>query len=285
METFDKLWDYRQPIETEVKFKELLSRLKEDATTSYRLQLLTQLARTYSLQHKLTEAHQLLNEVEEQLGEETGVEHIRYFLERGRTYHSSGNKTEAEICFRMALDSSKKCANDYYIIDALHMLAIISTTGTGIMLNEEAVLLAEKSEQPEAKSWLGSLYNNLGWNYFDLKEHEKALSIFLRALKWRMGWQQTQEIFIAKWCVARTLRELKRLNEALKIQLALFEESVQTGQQDGYVHEELGELFLLLNDRNKSSFHFQKAYELLSADRHLLQNEKPRLDRINQLSR
>lgn len=78
---------------------------------------------------------------------------------------------------------------------------------------------------------------------------------------------------------------MNRLDDALKVQLALFEEAVETGNNDGYVHEELGELFLLKNDNMKSTFHFEKAYELLSADPQLAQNERPRLDRMKELSK
>lgn len=285
MEPFDTLWNYNKPAETEKKFKELLTGLPEQEHTAYRLQLLTQIARTCSLQQKFEEAHHLLNEVEQQLGDETGIAHIRYFLERGRTYHSSSHSKEAEICFLMALDVSKKLNQDFYTIDALHMLAMTAPPLSAVAHNEAAVLQAENSANPQAKNWLGSLYHNLAWNYFDLQQHEKALSIFLRGLKWRLDRNQTHETFIAKWCVARTLRELKRLKDALKIQLALFEELVQTGQQDGYVHEELGELYLLMNDKPKSVFHFQKAYELLSAEPNLAQNGMPRLERIKQLCR
>jgi len=67
--------------------------------------------------------------------------------------------------------------------------------------------------------------------------------------------------------------------------MALFEEASETGNSDGYVHEELGELFLVKRDNMKSAFHFEKAWELLSADPYLAQNERARLDRIKQLSK
>ena len=165
------------------------------------------------------------------------------------------------------------------------MLAIISPPSASVTLNEEAILFAENSEDQQAKNWLGSLYNNLAWSYFDIAEFEKALSIFLRALKFREEKKSAPEIFLAKWSVARTLRALNRLDDALKVQLGLFEESVATGNHDGYVHEELGELFLLQNEKLKSTFHFEKAYELLSTDPYLAQNERPRLDRIKELSK
>jgi len=285
MTQYDQLWNYNNPAETEVKFREALEKTSPEKDLSEHLQLLTQLARTQSLQRKFPEAHEILDGVGRQLTEEQHIEHIRYFLERGRTFNSSGDKRNAEICFRTSLVIAKNLNQDFYVIDALHMLAIISTPQIAVGINEEALLFAENSKEERAKEWLGSLYNNLGWSYFDKGEYEKALSIFLRALKWREDKKQEKAIFIAKWCVARTLRAVERFEDALKVQLALFEESVNTGQNDGYVHEELGELFLLKNDKQKSAFHFQKAYEMLSADPYLAQNEKARLDRMKELSK
>ncbi|MES2619237.1 MAG: tetratricopeptide repeat protein [Bacteroidota bacterium] len=282
MTEYDKLWNYNDPAATEIKFSEALKTIApEDNST--RLQLLTQIARTQSLQRRFNEAHQILDEVEKQLEEETGVEHIRYFLERGRTFNSSGDKRNAEICFRSALDISLKQYEDVYSIDAIHMLAIIAAPDAAIHLNERAILLAEESNQERAKNWLGSLYNNLAWSYFDKGEYEKALSVFLRALKWREEKKSAPEIFLAKWCVARTLRALNRIEEAIKIQLALFEESVNTDQKDGYVYEELAELHLLRNDP-VSKMYFQLAHTELSQDAWLSKSEPDRVERLKKLS-
>ncbi len=285
MPEFDKLWNYSNPAETEIKFREVLKDSSSEKNLSEHLQLLTQIARTYSLRGMFTEAHETLNEVEKQLPIQHDLEHARYHLERGRTFNSSGKKAEAKEQFELAKKTAIEVENDFHAIDAIHILAIIAPPENAIALNEEGLLFAENSKQERAKNWLGALYNNLGWAYFDKKEYEKALSIFLRALKWREEKQEPSSIFLAKWCVARTLRAVNKIEEALKVQLALFEESVTTGQNDGYVHEELGELFLLKGEKQKSSFHFEKAYELLSADRYLQQNEKERLERIKELSK
>lgn len=284
MQDFDKLWNYNDPAATEIKFREALLDSFAEENISYQLQLLTQIARTYSLRTMFAEAHELLNEVEKQLPAAPGAEHVRYHLERGRTFNSSGKKAEAKTHFEQARQIAASLNEDGYAIDAIHMLAIIAPPDEAIRLNEEAIIFAESSNNESAKRWLGSLYNNLGWSYFDKAEYEKALSIFLRALQWREERKSPDEIFLAKWCVARALRALSHIDDAIKIQLALFEEAVTTGKPDGYVHEELGELFLLKNDKLKSSFHFEKAYELLSQDKFLQLNEKERLARIKQMA-
>lgn len=285
MPDFDKLWNYSNPAETEIKFREVLKDSSPEKNLSEHLQLLTQIARTYSLRGMFTEAHETLNEVEKQLSAVHDLAHARYHLECGRAFNSSGKKAEAKQHFETAKNIATEVSEDFFTIDAIHMLAIVAPPEVATALNEEGILFAENSNQESAKNWLGALYNNLGWAYFDKKEYEKALSIFLRALKWREEKQEPSSIFLAKWCVARTLRALNKTEEALKVQLALFEESVTTGQNDGYVHEELGELFLLKGENQKSSFHFEKAYELLSADKYLLQHEMERLERMKELSK
>lgn len=283
MTEFDKLWNYNDPASTEVKFKEILTQVNSQENSSDYLQLLTQIARTQSLQRKFDEAHETLDSVSPNLSEENTIEKVRYFLERGRTFNSSGDKRNAEVCFRKALDAAQKLKQDFYSIDAIHMLAIIATPEEAVQLNEDAILLAENSEQEQAKNWLGSLYNNLAWSYFDKGEFDKALSIFLRALKWREDKKQPYEIFLAKWCVARALRALNRIDEAIKIQLALFEELVESDRKDGYVYEELAELYLLLNDPVHKMY-FQFAYNELVQDTWLVKNEPVRLDRLKLLS-
>ena len=283
MEDFDALWNMRDPAVTEIKFKEVLA-ASERKDTNYLLQLQTQIARTYSLRALFTEAHYLLDTVEKHLTSTTELAQLRYHLERGRTFNSSGKKAEATTHFQRARQIAEKLNEDFYAIDAIHMLAIAAPPAEAIRLNEAGILLAEQSKDSRAKNWLGPFYNNLGWAWFDGGQFEKALSIFLRSLQYRESQNSAYEIQIAKWCVARTLRALGRNEDALKIQLGLFEESTTSGNPDGYIHEELGELFLLKHDLLKYPFHFEKAYELLLEDKLLQVREPGRIERIKRLA-
>lgn len=283
MQEFDKLWNYNDPASTEQKFREVLSGYNENDNLSGYLQLLTQIARTYSLRRMFNDAHNILNEVEQKLPTANDVAHVRYHLERGRSFNSAGNKAEANKHFIQARDIAQTLGEDFYIIDAIHMLAIVAAPDEAIKLNELGVVYAEQSKQERAKGWLGSLYNNLGWAYFDKGEYDKALSVFLRALKWREEKQSVPELFLAKWCVARTLRALGRLDDAIKIQLALLEQMIDTSHPDGYVYEELGELYLLKGEEVHKMY-FQFAYNELSKDTWLAANELKRLERMKLLA-
>jgi len=83
--------------------------------------------------------------------------------------------------------------------------------------------------------------------------------------------------------MCRCLRALNRIDDAIKIQLALLEEMVDTDNPDGYVYEELGELYLLKNEEVYKMY-FGFAYTALSNDALLAEKEQPRLQRMKELS-
>lgn len=181
---FDKLWNYSKPDETEKKFREILPEIKASGDKSAYIQLLTQIARTLGLQRKFDEAHKLLNETEPQLTDDDPVSQIRYLLERGRTFNSSGEKEKAEGLFLKAYELGLKTGEDNLSVDAAHMMAIVKSGELSLDWNETAMKLAENSSEPAAKKWLGSLYNNTGWTYFEMKEYDKALELFEKCKEW-----------------------------------------------------------------------------------------------------
>jgi hypothetical protein len=122
---FDSLWNFDQVAQTEAKFRELIPAAKASGNQEYYLQLLTQLARTQSLQNKFEEAHHLLDEVQPALTKETPVAQVRYLLERGRTYNSAKNLAQARPLFLQAFELSQASSFDKYAIDAAHMMAIV----------------------------------------------------------------------------------------------------------------------------------------------------------------
>ena len=279
---FDSLWDYSNPHQTETRFREILLQVPE-ANVAY-LELLTQIARAQGLQHKFDRAHQTLDQVERRLGKYSSRAKVRYLLERGRTLHSSGHPNEAQALFERALDVARELSEDFYAVDALHMLAIVAPAASGLDLNLRAIQLAESSTQSKARGWLGSLYNNTGWAYHDLGDYESALAMFEKAEAARRSQGRMREIRIAQWCVARALRSLNRVEEALSRQVALKEEYEADGESsDGYVFEEIGECLLALKRTEASRPYFAKAYELLSQDDWFAEKEPERLARLKEL--
>ncbi len=281
---FDTLWDYNDPEQTEIKFRELIPIAKESGDVSYYAQLLTQIARTEGLQRKFEDAHKTLDIIEPLLTDELVVARVRYLLERGRVYNSSNHPDRAKPLFSEAWKLAEVNKEDFYAIDAVHMLQIIEVPEKKLEWANIAIEMAEKTTDERAKNWLGSLYNNTGWAYNGLKQYDKALEMFKKSLKWQEEKGDVYGTIIAKWTTARTYRSLDRIDEALEIQRALAKEIEQKGlETDGYVYEELGECLLLLEKKEEARKYFKIAYDFLSKNEWLKANEPERLERLKEL--
>lgn len=280
---FDSLWDYSQPDQTEIKFRAILLQIPEDDPAL--LELLTQIARAQGLQRKFEKAHQTLDQVERRLGGVASRPQIRFFLERGRLFNSFGDPGQARPCFEQALELATQLNEDFYTVDALHMLAIIAPPDQALTLNRRAIKRAESSADARARNWLGSLYNNLGWAYHDTGDYPSALEAFEKAETYRRAKGSAPEIRIARWCVARALRSLDRVEEALSKQMALKAEFESAGESDGFVFEEIAECLLTLKRSEEARSYFAKAYEALSQDASFTEQEPTRLARLKKLGK
>lgn len=278
---FDSLWDYSHPVQTEEKFREILFQIPEE-DPAY-LELLTQIARAQGLQRKFYRAHQTLDQVEKRLSDYPSCAKVRYLLERGRVFNSSGKPEKARPYFEQALDVAKQINEDFYAVDAIHMLAIAAPPDQALSLNLDTIKFAESSSQEKARSWLGSLYNNTGWAYHDLGDYTTALEIFEKGEAWQRSRGHASQRRIATWTVARTLRSLNRVEEALSQQLALKAELDSAGEEDGYASEEIGECLVLLNRAEEARHYFAQAYKTLSQDEWLVEKEPHRLARLKEL--
>jgi len=281
---FRTLWDFSDPAGTEVKFRELLPQAESASHPSYVDELLTQIARAEGLQRKFDDAHATLDRVELELDDKPPVVHVRYLLERGRAFNSSGESQQAKPLFVEAWQAAQQAGEDGLAVDAAHMVAIVEQGDEALRWNERSLEFAERSSSDAAKQWLGSHYNKVGWTYHDQGDFKQALDFFERALAWRQQRSDARSTRIAKWCVARTLRSLRRLEEALSRQQELLEELQAAGEVDGFVFEELAECHFALNEEEEARRFFKLAYEELAKDAWLAENEAPRLERLNELS-
>ena len=278
---FDSLWDYAKPDETEKKFREMLQHLSQEDAIA--LELLTQIARAQGLQRRFDEAHKTLDLVEKKLSTDPSRAKIRYLLERGRVFNSSGQVEKARPWFEQAEETATQISEDFYAVDAMHMLAILADPPQSLVLNLRAIQRAESSTQEKARNWLGSLYNNMGWSYHDLGDYETALEIFQKGEAWQKSKGRVNQTRIAKWTVARTLRSMNRVEEAFSHQMELKKEFEAAHEPDGYVLEEIGECLLALNRPEEAQSYFAEAYTLLSQDSWLAAQEPQRLERLRQL--
>ena len=282
----DTLWDYDNPQATEIVFRELLPAAEKSGDKPYYAELLTQLARTLSLQRKFDDAHKLLDDARQLIvGPVMPVAEIRYLLERGRTFNSSNEKTQAIALFKEAYEKALQSNEEFYAIDAAHMLGVAEKPQAQLYWNIKAMDLAEKSLDARARKWLGPIYNNIGWTYHDANDYERALDLFEKSLAWRTTQEDKRGIFIAKWTIGRVYRSLNRIDEALAVQQALLAEIQREGlAPSGFVFEELAECLFIKNSHDEAKEYFRKAYETLSQDIWLKANAADRLQRLRELA-
>lgn len=256
------LWDYNDPEATEHRFRLVLPNAQASGDTTYHGVLLTQIARTYSLRSMFEEAHAQLDVVEPMLDHGGPKLRVNHLLERGRAYNSAGDKDRARPLFVEAWGVAREAGLASLAIDAAHMVAIASDADAALAWNLKALELVESTEDEQAKGWLGPLYNNIGWTYFDRGELDRALFYLEKGLAFRRSKGQARESRIAEWSVARVYRAMGRVDEALAIQLGLLEQ-IERGaaEPDGYVYEELGEIARLQGQAQQARAHFARAYD------------------------
>jgi len=247
-QTILEMWDFADPAKSEQRFRGALA----SASGDWRLELETQVAHTYSLRQRFTEAHRLLDEIEPQLAGAGVKPRLRYLLERGRTFNSAGDKAAAQPLFMEAWRLGEAAGEEDLAIDAAHMVAIAVGGEQALEWNRRALAMVEKAHDPAAKRWKASVLNNMGVELNDLGRHEEALAGFERALEAYRERGEARNIRVARWMVAHTLRLLGRNEEALTMQLALERELSAVGEVDPYVREELAALYAALGEPEKA---------------------------------
>jgi tetratricopeptide (TPR) repeat protein len=281
MEDFDKLWRYADPAGTEAKFREFLPAAQHNPT--YLAQLLTQIARAQGLQRRFAEAHQTLEQVKAMLPKCDPVATVRYWLEYGRVVNSSGHAQGALVPFDLAWGLAEQAKLSRYAIDAVHMIAIaIEDPRKKVEYNLKGIAMVDAD--PSQRGWLYALYNNLGEAYAASFEYEKGIDAFrnLAALDAEAG--REVDIYNLK-DQSRMLRALGRLGEAAAVLRPALERLDREQKQDGWISEEHGELLLAEGKDAEATPHFAAAYDLLSQDPWVVQNDPAKLERLRRLSR
>ena len=224
----DAAWDFADPVGSETRLRSLRDELGVASLAG--MEVTTQIARALGLQGRFGEAQQLLDGV---VDGDTIVG-ARLALERGRLLNSSGDPGAAIPWFRAGVRLAEAGGDGYLVVDGLHMLAIVESDHCADWTTA-ALLIVASSSDPRVQRWAGALHNNLGWHLHDAGDLDGALGAFESAL---MACERTgtlNQVHIARWTVARCLRSLWRLEEALAIQQRLRRDD----EPDAFVDEEI----------------------------------------------
>lgn len=248
------LWDFKQPEQSEARFRAALDTASGDDA----LILHTQIARTYGLRQDFAQARAILESIATAVQTAGAEARVRYALELGRTHASAAHapaqmnpetRQHARDAFTRAFDTARQASLDGLAIDAIHMLAFVdSAPEHQLKWAQQALTVVESSVQPEAKAWEASIRNNIGCALHQLGRFDEALFQFEVAVTLREAGTDSTAIRIAHWMVAWTLRALGRTGDALDIQLRLERECDAAHAPDPYVYEELEHLYRAAGD-------------------------------------
>ena len=275
-------WKFDDPAGSERRFATMLARL--DADPEGEAVVRTQIARAQGLQRRFDNGHRTLDEVEQSPAARGARVTVRLALERGRLFNSAREPAKARPLFASAWERAVEAGEDALAVDAAHMMAIVEGDDPELatLWNERALALAESSGDPLARRWRASLLNNLGWTRHGEGRYEEALALFERALAARLELGEPSSIRVARWCVARTLRSLGRLEDALAAQLDLEREIADMPDvaSDGFVFEEIAECLLALDRGDEARPWFSRAHDELAKDPWFVEAEPARLERL-----
>lgn len=278
----DAFWEYSDPALSEARFRTALHSAQGDV----RLELLTQIARTFSLRRRFAEAHAVLDDVAAQLTDAGPRPQVRYLLERGRTFNSSGAPAPARRLFEEAWEQAQAAGLEGLAVDAAHMVAIMyAGTPEAIAWNQRGLAIARGSPDPKAQALMPAMLNNSAWDLHALGRYAEALPLFEEAQAAWTARGQPEQIQIARWSVARGLRSLGRCDEALAIQRTLEAEHAAAGTVDGYVFEEIAENLAALDRMDEARPYFAQAFAALSQDQWFVMNETGRLTSLQARAR
>jgi tetratricopeptide (TPR) repeat protein len=260
----DALWNFREPAASEARFRAALI----GATRDEAFILKTQIARSFGLRGRFGEARAQLAEIAPELARTSIEGQVRHALELGRSFASAKHapadlstesKATARAHFARALQWARAAKLDDLVIDAIHMMAFVDTAPLEqLHWAQEALAVVEQSTQAAAKRWEASIRNNLGYALHQQQRYAEALREFESALKLRLTTGKREEVAVARWMIARTLRAMGRHDEALVLQLRLERENDAAGQPDPYVFEELEALYHAAGDETRAATYAAK---------------------------
>lgn len=205
------LWDFDDLDGSERRFED---QLNKETSGAGQAEVLTQLARVRGLRDMFSVGDQLIDRAQA-LSDGSAVVRARIHLERGRLRNSSGDAAAALPMFKAAFEIAERDGEEFLAADAAHMAAIASPDRQGKLdWTERGVRIATASSDRDVSYWLGPLYNNVGWEYWDAGEYEAALDAFQRALAARKRYPEMPALIEhAKAAVAEAVRALGRENE------------------------------------------------------------------------
>jgi tetratricopeptide (TPR) repeat protein len=271
------LWDFDDLDVSEARFR---AQLELESSGDGQAEVLTQLARVEGLRGRFDEGEALLQQAEAR-AQTSAAALARIQMERGRLRRSSGDEEAARPLFEAAFARADAAGEEFLAVDAAHMAALVAPDRAGMLWwTQRGVEIAEESEDAGVNYWLGTLFNNLGWEYYEAGEYKEALEAFQRAFEARQRPPaQRSQLEVARYALGKALRALGRADEAVPLPEQAVSWAESHGKPDGWFHEELAEDYAALGRDAEAREHAKVALSLLP------ERDADRVARLRELAR
>lgn len=280
-------WDMTDPAEAEPHLRRLEQRLSADPLQhDAAVEALTQVGRAQSLQGRLDDAERTLDQAARALSEDGRVgARLRLLLERGRLLVLRRTPMEARARFLAAWELATDANERYHAVDAAQMLSVVETKKEKITWTRHALEIAESTNTPRVRTWCGPLHVDLGTYHEELLRFPEAAESFRTAAVRFDEVGATRQAAMARCAYGRTLRLMNRADDALDKQRRVEADLRAIGVVDGEVCEEIAECLHLLGNTDEAAPYFQRAFKALSNEQWLVDNARPRLNRLEKLGK
>ena len=268
MNLFD-LWDFGDPVASCERFRQAA---RDAIENTDRALALTQVARALGLQGRFVDARSALAEADLLLPAD-GKQRAQYWIELGRIENDEHNPVEALSCCQRSLALATDARDEYLMVDAAHMIAIVVPMEKRPESAEFALSLARTASDERTRHWIGTISNNLGWTYMELGQPENAVQCFRESLAHRLDQREPTPIRLARYALGCAQRASHHLEEAVVV----LNEALAMGGSIGYIEEELAECLLSLGQADRAKPLFQAAYGKLKANTDLAERDPKRL--------
>ena len=254
-------------------YKQAVTAAEQDPGNESLVEALSMVARSHLIQDEADEGRPWIQRAEAVATPDQANDWSRFLSVRGRfEWKDRKDNAKATAIFKEMYEYCITHALHDRAIDAAHMVAL---TGSQEEQVEWALKGIDAAEQGGHDGWLGPLWNNLGWTYVELKQHDKALDALLKARHHhhqRSGVVQklAADIFVGQaYRLVGNLDESEKwINEAHQRARTLWAEHPDDDdfkERLGNTHEQLGELAAARGSMREALRHLEQSKELLSS--------------------
>ncbi len=242
---------------------------QQEMVVGLQVEARAQAARCYLKMDQKDEGRHWLMMAAEIVTDQMPIAWSRYLGVRGRFEWSDDQLETATITFREMYEYCLRHDLHERAVDAAHMVAITAPPEEQILWGRKGIAAAE---QGGIESWLGPLWNNLGWTYDDLGRYQESLDALLTAREyhWKLGGEMNK--LIADWSVGHAYRMTGQHQVAAQWirpvlawseRLYASEQSPAAAEWIGHSCRELGELALQREDLPEALEYLRRAGERL----------------------